>query len=832
MINLSSSAKIRLQDNQKVLFKAEFTLDTTNGRNSNFTSNSILNLTGDDVMGGTATITDATTSSGSLDVGSAIINSLSITLNNFDDRFSLYDFAGATMKVYLGIPLADNVTNQNDTTQVEWFVKGFYTVDKPTSVGNTIPLTMLDNMSKFEVLFNDLINITYPATAKEILDEICLRCGVTVAVSIPNPSYTIESAPEDDNLTCLDVIGFLAQINGCYARMNRLGQLTFGWYNTDEFENDTGDDLNGGTFLTSTTPYSDGDNADGGTFDGSSEAYVDSEGVSRVRYANPSTDISGGTFSWGDYGVLNAFSSFSVATEDITITGIKFIVDNLDENSEETTNTYLYDAQGVISDTETTRKANALVYALEISGNKLMPLLTQDDNVNYLSQCMSYIANKIVGFTIRPFNVTALSNPQYEAGDPVKLVANKGDTYNTFITNISYPLNGYETYSCEAQTVSERNAVSTSPLSTAIAEVKNETSKKFKSYDESVKYLSSLSANALGFYETVVDTLEGGRIVYMHEKSTLETSLIAYQKSASGFFIGSRNAITEDWDWVGGVDMDANAVYKTLTAKGINADWINTGTLKVGGLSGNTNGSIEVYNVKTSSTGEKTEEIVGKFNKDGINVYKGTITGASFGDGNPSTTTKINIKSNTNTRLVFGGTSEGGYPNGCNVITGTHEKWYHDGFGTLYSGNHADGTFVHYDTVRRFYNGGSLYQECQWGDAMSSDRRLKKDIEDIEPNVIRKFFNKLRPVSFKYKNEELNDTHYGYIAQDIKDIIDELELNERMFLSNDIYGYYELVYSSIDRLSSMAIHDLYQIVDRQQQEIGLLKEQINQLLNK
>ena len=163
------------------------------GSYDDFLTARTISLTGDDVMSGTATFSDSTSSSGSFDIGAAIINSASLTLNNYDDRFAGIDFTGASVRAYIGVPIEP----------VEWITKGYYTVDKPTSIGNTIPLTMLDNMSKFERPYKNVTQL-YPATLYDIVHSICTYCGVALNdTSFPNSDFEIPVRPDDTNLTCL-----------------------------------------------------------------------------------------------------------------------------------------------------------------------------------------------------------------------------------------------------------------------------------------------------------------------------------------------------------------------------------------------------------------------------------------------------------------------------------------------------------------------------------------------------------------------------------------------------------------------------------------------------
>ena len=57
--------------------------------------------------------------------------------------------------------------------------------------------------------------------------------------------------------------------------------------------------------------------------------------------------------------------------------------------------------------------------------------------------------------------------------------------------------------------------------------------------------------------------------------------------------------------------------------------------------------------------------------------------------------------------------------------------------------------------------------------ALSSDKRLKKDIVDIEDTEIEDM-NKLHPVTYSWKDDKNNKKHYGFIAQDVQKIYPHL----------------------------------------------------------
>lgn len=108
----------------------------------------------------------------------------------------------------------------------------------------------------------------------------------------------------------------------------------------------------------------------------------------------------------------------------------------------------------------------------------------------------------------------------------------------------------------------------------------------------------------------------------------------------------------------------------------------------------------------------------------------------------------------------------------------------------------------------------SHYRE--WNGA--SDRRLKDNIEDIDTSKSFKFIMSLRPVSFTFNElssiEDKTSIHSGFIAQEVKDIIDDDD--GIVNVENDLYylKYYEI------------IPHLVNVIQKQQEEIDFLKEEI------
>lgn len=290
MINVSNEFKnLIAMDNRNFLVRLDITLR----------DGTVLNTLDDsDLWQGGFKINDGVTQMGQFTVGSCITNKLTVTLNNTYDKFSEYDFDGAVVEAYLGLPMKDG--------RIEGIPKGIFTVENPQYDGATITLECLDNMYKFDVDYRN-VNTVYPATLGQIVRDICSYCKVRFQNErFENDDYEVKERPESDALTCRQILASCAQISCHYGRCDIYGGLEFKWFNREIFEKNS--NLDGKFFDDGTPSYQSGDSADGGDF------HDYSSGIS----------ADGGTFD-----DLNAFhhlyslSAFSTSTDDVVITGVE-----------------------------------------------------------------------------------------------------------------------------------------------------------------------------------------------------------------------------------------------------------------------------------------------------------------------------------------------------------------------------------------------------------------------------------------------------------------------------------------------------------------------------
>jgi len=384
----------------------------------------------------------------------------------------------------------------------EWIKKGVFIAQDPTTTPGIITLECLDYMSKFNNVYDG--KLIFPATLQQIIQYCCSRCGVIFSSDgFPNSGYQITKNPfgSSENFTYRVIVQYCAMLAGCFARCNTDGILELKWYDAQAFET-------------------------------------------------------------GNYAEVKSFSSLSVSTEDVVITGIRVTASDLEnEDKAEKGETYLAGAEG---------------YVLSISGNPLV-------EYGQAKTVASVLAERIVGMRFRPMTASCLGNPAWEAGDAVLLTDRKGKTYKSFLTNLTYYTGNYESISCDAEPAARHSADHYKEIEQIIANIKRDTRFQLSQYGKYLDQVNGLAINAMGYYETVEIQDDGSRITYMHDKPLMSESMVIYKKSIDGYFWSKDGGKT----WTSGIDKNGNAVMNVIAAIGLHAEWITSGKLQVSDDEGN-----------------------------------------------------------------------------------------------------------------------------------------------------------------------------------------------------------------------------------------------------
>lgn len=523
MITASRDFKEKLKDGANLVNYADITL--SNGE--------VLPLTYKDFMIGGCQIEDKTTD-GKFGVGYVIGKTLSIRLENVDERFSKCDFYQSIINLYVAMAMDDGT--------IEKIRKGvFYTV-VPETPGEIIEISAVDGMYLLDKDYS-ASTTQYPATLQTIISDACLDCGIPIGFrQFDNMNFTVQEKPE--KATYRQVVSWACQIAGYNAHIDNNGYMQLIWYNSallDQYN------YNGGNFKI----YPHDVIIDGGNF---------------TDY-NTDTVISGGSFTDEIPEHIFRIRSLTVNTDDVQITGVRVIGEDKKEA--------LFGEAG---------------YVIEVSENPFVNGREQE--------VAGYLGARIVGMVFRPFSAQVLGNPLYEPFEVVRVSDRKGNVYNSIINSVSYKIGGYTQVACEAEAPACNGSRYVSAAAQAVVEARRNTEKQLTAYDKAVQEMNQLAANAMGLYRESEKQDGGSYIYYQSNKPiTVDSNgkcqfaanSVVYKSAAEGFFISTDGGRS----FSSGFDSQGNAVLNVLSAIGIQFDWARGGTLSLGGFD-NRNGVIHI----------------------------------------------------------------------------------------------------------------------------------------------------------------------------------------------------------------------------------------------
>lgn len=518
-------------DNRNYLKYADITL----------TDGTIINLTNADFWSNGMKFEDSVSDDNAFKIGSANINTLNLSINNFDGKYTDYDFTDATVICYVGIELESEDTSALldttgdkilDTTGNEIIVHKnaliekirictMTVIDTPYQNTTIIELQCEDNMRKFDRDYS-ASKLRYPATRKQIIQDACKVCGVTLdTLNFYQDSYQIPARPDDEALTFRQVIAWVCQIGCQYARCDKYGRLTIKWYDTEIADAD------------------------------------------RV--------------------VIKSTNGFTPNLDDVVITGVQ-VTEYLESTSEnEEASSYLYGEEG---------------YVLKISENKLIPQGTGE-------VVASIIGEKCVGMSFRPFETECLTDIVLEAGDAVLITDRKGKRYKSFLTNVVLQPGSFEQISCNAESAARNSSKTYSLVTQAAVDARKSVWRERTAREQALQEFKDRLDNSTGVYTTVQTQQDGSQIFYLHDKPTLAESQAVWKMTAEAWGVSTDggqtwnggmtvdgdtivrilNAVGVNADWINAgaitvTDADGNIIFSVdMDTKSVYLD----GSVQIGG---------------------------------------------------------------------------------------------------------------------------------------------------------------------------------------------------------------------------------------------------------
>ena len=555
MINVSNAFREKLEAGEPVRMVVDITFPDGTKKTIN-----------EDIMNGGNGFSDCAESS-SFPVGATVCKTLTLSINNDQEQWKNYNFYGAKIHAYLKLqtsyatpesvsvlldesynPILDSIGGPIIATQaatkdiIETIDKGVYTVTTPEQYSDIINVTALDDMYKANKTYTSGLKL--PQSLINLVRDACKTVGIGMNLTMEHGDIIIRSVP--DSMTFRQLFGYAAMVESANARIDYSGNLQFVKWDFGKMESDNA-------------------------------ATVDADGFIHFGDANPSIDTDGFVSLPGwtinaegflaltsgpgsDVQRLMAYASPpALSSDDIVITGIK--VTNGQSNDDANTDySGMYGEEG---------------YVLELE-NELI-------DTDQLQTVANIVGEQIVGARFRNLEGDLIYNPLVEFGDMVYTYDRLENKYLTPLTDVSGNVGGLTTVKTQADDPirgsSDFYGNSTKAIVAARQMVRKETSAR----EEAIQRLAEILNSSSGLYMTQEPQQDGSIIYYMHNKATMAKSNIIWKLTAEAFAVSIDGGKTYPY----GFAVTGELITRLLYAEGINADYINAGTLIVRDKSGN-----------------------------------------------------------------------------------------------------------------------------------------------------------------------------------------------------------------------------------------------------
>ena len=696
-------------------------------------------LVQEDLTENSFAISRKSSSGDNLEIGNVEASELSFEIKNADHRFDSYKFGGAIVTADIKIG-------------TEYLRVGRFTIDTQPRRNDILKIKALDFMVKFNQYYDG--GLPGEVTLLQVMQYCCTRCGITLyTTAFLHSTYLTTIPTDDDELLYRDLVSYVAELAGANAWMDHNGELRLTWYGETQ----------------TTTPTI--------------------EANDRIEYDSDESDIriTGVVYRTDESDTIAGTDVYALVIEDNPLLAAD-------------------DAATVI--TAIYNKIGGLVYrpfTFEITGR---PYLWPGDVIKF----------KDVNGT--EFS-TVITCHDYRLNDSSQISAvGESRTIRSYAEVAPFTA---RQKSVLQKTIDLRAGVQITAL------------------DQAMIQLNSLAANAQGFYSTTLtDPATGARLDYLHNSPVLATSSVVYKTSADGFFwTDAYTGDDSTTAWTAGYTASGNIVAKTLSVVGINADWINAGQIaaarvRIGAGTTFDTGYDPTTKLAADEVGDLayldlvesaklgTTIISGGYIKSSLLTADNIVTGAIKSSGYSGVTdgsaysaagTCLNLANGAITSKKFRIDSAGnayfsGSINGGTIAIGT--KFSVDSYGTVDAvdanlsgsidvsggiyvqngGLHVEGTVTFDDTLyQKAYirPKESNYSNCgangnRWnevwarnGTIQTSDRNIKTNIQPIDKGI--DFILALTPVQFELIDARSNRPHHGFIAQEVKEVMDSLGID-------------------------------------------------------
>lgn len=555
MINASNAFKEKLEAGEPVRMVVDITFPDGAKKTIN-----------KDIMNGDNGFSDCAESS-SFPIGATVCKTLTLSINNDQEQWKNYNFYGAKIHAYLKLqtsyaapesvsalldesynPILDSTGDPIIATQaatkdiIETIDKGVYTVTTPEQYSDIINVTALDDMYKANKTYTSGLKL--PQSLINLVRDACKTVGIGMNLTMEHGDIIIRSVP--DSMTFRQLFGYAAMVESANARIDYSGNLQFVKWDFGKMESDNAATVD----------------ADGFIHFGDASPSIDTDGfVSLPGWTINAEGFLALTSGPGsDVQRLMAYANPpALSSDDIVITGIK-VTNGQSNDDTDTDYSGMYGEEG---------------YVLELE-NELI-------DTDQLQTVANIIGEQIVGARFRNLEGDLVYNPLVEFGDMVYSYDRLGSKYVTPLTDVSGNVGGLTTVKTQADDPIRGSSDFYGNSTKAIVAARQMVQKEKSAREEAIQRLAETLNSSSGLYMTQEPQQDGSIVYYMHNKATIAESNIIWKLTAEAFAVSIDGGKTYPY----GFAVTGELITRLLYAEGINADYINAGTLIVRDKSGN-----------------------------------------------------------------------------------------------------------------------------------------------------------------------------------------------------------------------------------------------------
>lgn len=233
MYPVSADYKEKIKENIRT-FEAKIQIQHSKG---------VLELDDKDLVQGTLIFSESTQPGEEFTIGGTVASDISFSILN-KPEYNDIQFMGATVLCSIGLLVQEGTDahflQPSQPSKMpgfdekwEYVPLGIFHIDEAKRLRNTIELKAIDNMINLDKPYS-LSKLSYPATLYQIYVNLCNVADIPVGTtSFPNMNYVVQNRPDGD-LTLRDVLGYVAELSGTFAKINRYGELELKWYQSTD----------------------------------------------------------------------------------------------------------------------------------------------------------------------------------------------------------------------------------------------------------------------------------------------------------------------------------------------------------------------------------------------------------------------------------------------------------------------------------------------------------------------------------------------------------------------------------------------------------------------